>query len=344
MTPFQGAYRVANEQFLVYVAETGRPEIMVRLDDETVWLTQQQMADLFGVTPQNITQHIRSVYSEGELAESATCKHYLQVRQEGTRAVQRSLAHYNLDVIISVGYRVKSPVGTRFRIWATQQLRDFLVKGFILNDRRFKEDSDERYFEELLARIRDIRSSEKVFWRKVLDIYATSHDYSASADESRAFFASVQNKMHWAAHGHTAAEVQYQRVDASKPHAGLTNFPGDRPLLRDAKVAKNFLMPTELEALNRIVSAYLEFAELQAMNRRVMTMADWIAKLDDFLRLSDRDILDHAGTISREEADKKAEEEFEKWRRANANRESAIEEDFHRAIETTKRIEKKRKD
>jgi hypothetical protein len=265
----------------------------------------------------------------------------LTVRQEGERSVERSLTHYNLDVIISVGYRVKSPVGTRFRVWATQQLRDYLVKGFVLNDRRFKEDPENRHFEKLLQRIRDIRSSEKVFWRKVLDIYATSEDYDANAEPSQLFFATVQNKMHWAANGRTAAEVQFLRADASKPSAGMTNFPGDRPIARDAKVANNYLNQDELDALNPHI--FLEFAELQAMNRRPMTMADWIGKLDDFLGITERDVLTHAGSISREHAGRKALKEFEKWRAIEANRESAIEGDFRKAIEATKRLVKENK-
>ncbi len=330
-------------QFLVYESAQGSPEIIVRLEDETVWLTQQQMADLFATTKQNISLHVKNVFEEGELDPSSTVKDYLTVRQEGERSVERSLTHYNLDVIISVGYRVKSAVGTRFRIWATQQLRDYLVKGFVLNDRRFKEDPENRHFEELLQRIRDIRSSEKVFWRKVLDIYALSEDYDANAEVSQLFFATVQNKMHWAAHGHTAAEVQFMRADASKPNAGLTNFPGERPIARDVKVAKNYLTQEELDALNRIVTIYLEFAELQAMNRRPMTMAGWIAKLDDFLRITEREILTHAGSISRDDADHKALAEFEKWRVIEANRASAVEADFKRAIDAGRQLEKSRK-
>lgn len=323
-------------QFLIYQSAQGQAEILVRLEEDTVRLTQLQMADLFQTTKQNVSLHIKNVFDEGELDPDSVVKEYLTTAADGKNY---QVQHYNLDVIISVGYRVKSQVGTRFRIWATQQLRDYLVKGFILDDRRFKEDPENRHFEELLQRIRDIRSSEKVFWRKVLDIYATSEDYDAKAEVSELFFATVQNKMHWAAHGHTAAEIQFLRADSTKPHAGMTNFPGDRPLVRDAKVAKNYLSEPELDALNRIVNLYLEFAELQALNRRPMTMMEWVAKLDDFLRITERDILTHAGSVSREDANCKALVEFEKWRVLEANRESAVEADFKRAIEVGKAIE-----
>ena len=259
---------MSDSQFLLYQAESGLPEIVVRLEDEAVWLTQAQLAELFQRDQSVIARHIRNVFDELEVERESN------VQKAHIAPSDKPVTFYSLNVIISIGYRVRSQVGTRFRIWATQQLRDYLVKGFILNDRRFKEDPENRHFEELRQRIRDIRSSEKVFWRKVLDIYATSEDYDAKTEVSQIFFATVQNKVHWAAHGHTAAEIQFLRTDAGKPNAGMTNFPGDRPLVRDAKVAKNYLTEPELDALNRIVNLYLEFAEIQAMNRRPMSMMD----------------------------------------------------------------------
>ncbi len=266
-------------EVILYQAEDGATRIEVRLEGETVWLSQKAMAELFQTTPQNITMHIADLFDDGELAEAATCKDFLQVRVEGNRQVQRSVKHYNLDVIISVGYHVRSHRGTQFRNWATQRLREYLIKGFTLDDERLKRAGGGNYFEELLARIRDIRSSERVFWRKVLDIYATSIDYDPAADASQLFFKTVQNKIHWAAHGHTAAEIVHRRADASRPHMGLTSWAGDRPRKTDVSIAKNYLNADEIDALNRIVTAYLEFAELQALNRRPMYMADWFSKL-----------------------------------------------------------------
>lgn len=326
-------------EFLLYQTDDGETRLEVRLEGETVWLTQAQMAELFGTTPQNITLHVRSVYEEGELEAGATCKEYLQVRREGQREVARSLLHYNLDVIISVGYRVRSLRGTQFRIWATQRLREYIVKGFVMDDERLKRAGSTFYFEELLERIRDIRSSEKMFYQKVLDIYATSIDYDSRAEISEQFFATVQNKMHWAAHGHTAAEIVYQRADGEKPNVGMTNFSGERPRKTDVGVAKNYLTAEELDALNHIVSFYLEFAELQAKSRRPMTMHDWISKLDAFLRLSEREVLTHAGKISKNEARTKAESEFETYRHI-INTPSRVEKDFEAAIQKIKELPK----
>jgi len=333
-------------EILLYQTVDGRTRLDVRVEGDTVWLTQAQMADLFQTTPQNITIHILGVYDERELAEGATCKDYLQVRREGDREVQRSLKHYNLDVIISVGYRVRSHRGTQFRQWATQRLREYLVKGFTMDDERLKKGGKAGtpdYFDELLARIRDIRSSEKIFWRKVLDIYATSSDYDPANDQSALFFKTVQNKMHWAAHGHTAAEVIAKRADAGKPNMGLTNWPGsaEGATLRkaDVGVAKNYLGKDELDALNLIVSFYLDFAELQAKSRREMTMARWISKLDDFLRLSERDILTHAGKVSHDRAIDKAESEYEQFAAARAALPSPVETHFDEAIGEIKRLE-----
>jgi len=326
-------------EFLLYQAEDGRTRIEVRMAHETVWLPQRDMAELFQTTPQNVTQHIAAIYDEGELSEEATCKDFLQVRSEAGRQVRRSLKHYNLDVIISVGYRVRSLRGTQFRIWATERLREYLIKGFAMDDQRLKRAGGGNYFEELLARIRDIRSSERVFWRKVLDIYATSIDYDPKADTSLLFFKTVQNKMHWAAHGQTAAEVIHARADASQPNMGLTTWDGPKPRKADVAIAKNYLNQDEIEALNRIVTAYLEFAELQALNRKPMYMADWIGKLDDFLRLSDRQILTHAGKISHETAVEKAEAEFAILKQQQAALPQPVDEHFAESLDELKKIE-----
>lgn len=330
-------------QFLLYQAEDGKTRLEVRLENETVWLTQNQMAELFQTSIPNVSMHIRNIFAEGELQEAATVKDFLTVRQEGSRQVSRSVEHYNLDVIISVGYRVKSHRGTQFRIWATQRLREYIVKGFTLDDERLKQVGGGNYFDELLARIRDIRSSEKVFWRKVLDIYATSIDYDPGVETSQLFFATVQNKMHWAAHGHTAAEIVHDRADATSPNMGLTNWHGTKPTRGEAAIAKNYLTAKEIEALNRIVNVYLEFAELQALNRKPMYMRDWIAKLEDFLRLGDRDILTHAGTVSHEQALRKAELEFEKFRILQLAQPSRVEKDFDEAVKKLPTPRKSRK-
>ena len=339
---------MSSGEFLLYQAPDGSARIQVRLDGRTLWLTQQQLADLYESTTQNITQHIRAIYAEHELTAAATCKPYLQVREEAGRQVSRSLKHYNLDVIIAVGYRVRSHRGTQFRRWATETLKSYLVKGFVLDDERFKSGKDDAYFEELLARIRDIRSSEKVFWRKVLDIYATSMDYDPATDVSQRFFATVQNKMHWAAHGHTAAELIALRADARRPNMGLTSWAGASKggAIRkaDVSVAKNYLDEEELGTLNRVVNAYIEIAELQAQARRPMTMRDWATRLDDFLRMTERDVLSHAGKVAAEVAQTKAEAEFETFRQRELAAPSRADQDFEAAIaRPVKRIEKTRK-
>jgi hypothetical protein len=331
-------------EFILYQSEDGRTQVEVRMGEQTVWLSQRGMADLFQTTPQNITQHIATIYDERELTLEATCKDYLQVRTEGIRQVERTLKFYSLDVIIAVGYRVRSHRGTQFRSWATERLREFLVKGFALDDARLKRAGGGNYFEELLARIRDIRSSERVFWRKVLDIYATSIDYDPQADSSILFFKTLQNKMHWAAHGHTAAEVIHLRADASQANMGLTTWDGDRPRKSDVSIAKNYLQQDEIEALNRIVSAYLEFAELQALNRKPMSMIDWITKLDDFLRLSDREILTHAGKISHDAAKEKAEAEFVRFKAQQAVLPQPVDEHFAQSLDELKRIQSQAKE
>ena len=326
-------------EVLLYQTEDGATRIQVRVEGETVWLNQMQMTELFQTTKQNVSLHIKNVFDEGELQSAATVKEYLTVQTEGKREVQRSIEHYNLDVIISVGYRVKSHRGTQFRIWATQRLREYLIKGFALDDERLKQAGGGNYFDELLARIRDIRSSEKVFWRKVLDIYATSIDYDPNTEISQQFFKIVQNKMHWAAHGHTAAEIIIGRADAAKPHMGLMSFSGKEPKRTDVMVAKNYLNADELDTLNRIVSFYLEFAELQAKNRRAMYMQDWITKLDDFLRLSERDILTHAGKISNEAALEHATAEFDKFKQRQLAEPSMVEKDFEKSLKQLGQIE-----
>ncbi len=324
---------------VLYRTEDRQTRLEVRLTEGTVWLTQAQMAELFQTTPQNITTHLRTIYADGELAEEATYKNYLQVRQEGARAVRRPLKHYNLDAILAVGFRVRSPRGTQFRQWASERLKEYVVKGFVLDDERLKEAGGGGYFDELLERIREIRASEKLFYRKVLEIYATSTDYDPRGPVSQQSFATVQNKMHWAAHGQTAAEVIVARVDADKPNMGLTHWKGPHPRLSDVAVAKNYLKHEELSALNLIVTAYLDFAELQALSRRPMTMRDWIAKRDDFLKLSERDILTHAGRISREQAIAKAEVEYGKYRTLTLGEPSAVERDFEETMVELKQLE-----
>lgn len=330
-------------ELLLYQTEDGRTRVEVRFDGETAWLSLGQMAELFQRDKSVISRHLKNVFEEGELDRAATVAKSATVQLEGDREVLREVERFNLDVIISVGYRVKSHRGTQFRIWATERLREYMVKGFTLDDERLKRGGGGNYFDELLARIRDIRSSEKVFWRKVLEIYATSIDYDPRVEASKRFFATVQNKMHWAAHGHTAAEIIAARADAAKPNMGLTSWTGDVPRKADAIVAKNYLAGDELEALNRIVTAYLEVAELRAMNHKPMYMADWSAKLDDFLTLGDRDILKHAGRISHEEATVKAEQEYERFSRERSALPSPVERHFEEAIKDVKSLERARR-
>lgn len=266
--------------FLLYQTPDGETRLEVRLQDETVWLSLTDMSDLFQRDKSVISRHIRNIFAEGELTQGATVAKFATVQAEGSRDVQREIEHFNLDVIISVGYRVKSHRGTQFRIWATQRLREYLVKGFTLDDERLKRGGGGNYFDELLARIRDIRSAERVFWRKVLNIYATSIDYDPKTEVSQQFFASVQNKMHWAAHGHTAAEIIHTRADANQPNMGMTTWTGQKPTKAETTIAKNYLTTDELDVLNRIVTAYLELAELQALNRTPMYMKDWAVNTD----------------------------------------------------------------
>lgn len=331
-------------EILIYQSDDGLIKIETRLQDETVWLSQEEMAALFDKGRSTITEHIRNIYEEGELEQNPTCRKFRRVRKEGSRTVEREIDHYNLDVIISVGYRVKSIQGTRFRQWATQRLREYIVKGFTMNDELLKNAGGGNYFDELLGRIRDIRSSEKVFWRKVLDIYATSIDYDPSAESSQLFFKTVQNKMHWAAHGHTAAELVYKRISAEKPYLGLTHFSGDKPNKSEVSIAKNYLKKEELDVLNRMVTAYLEIAELQALSRRPMYMKDWIQRLDDFLNMTGNDILKNAGSVSRKQMLKKAEQEYEKYKMQTKNELSKVEKDFIKQLEQTAKTLKDIKD
>ncbi|WP_298862701.1 virulence RhuM family protein [uncultured Microbacterium sp.] len=288
-------------EVILYQREDGAPALEVRLDGDTVWLTQAQLVDLFGSSKANISEHIANVFEEGELSAGATVREFRTVRTEGSREVARSITHYNLDVVISVGYRVKSRTATRFRIWATERLREYLVKGFTMDDENLKNLGGGRYWRELLDRIRDIRSSEKVLYRQVLDLYATSVDYDASAEESKQFFAVVQNKLHFAARGHTAAEVIAARTDASKPEMGLTSFAGTRPRKSDVSVAKNYLDEGELRKLNTLVSAYFDAAEFRAQSHEATYMKDWIGHLDRLISAMDAPVLDTRATRDRGE-------------------------------------------
>ena len=329
---------------ILYQTEDGRTRIQCRMEDETVWLTQAQMAELFQTTPQNVTLHLKAIFDEGELSEAATCKEYLQVRQEGRREVARQLRHYRLEAILAVGFRVRSHRGTQFRQWATARLGEYLVKGFTMDDERLKNPpgkGQQDYFDELLERIRDIRSSERRFYQKVLDIYATSVDYTPDAEASQRFFATVQNKMHWASHGRTAAEVIVERADARQPLMGMQNTrPGGIVRKEDAAVAKNYLTEDELQVLNRIVNLFIEFAELQALERKPMTMRDWIAKLDEFLKISGRELLDHGGSVSAVDARAKAEQEYTKYRALLDASPRAVDADFENAAKELKKLPK----
>jgi hypothetical protein len=331
-------------QFLVYAAEDGSARIEVRLEQDTVWLTQQHMAELFRTTQQNISQHLRNIYEEGELQQQATHKEFLSVRREGARGVSRSLDFYNLDAIISVGYRVKSAVATRFRIWATGKLREFIIKGFVLDDERLKNpDRPFDYFEELLRRIQDIRTSERRFYQKITDIYATSVDYDPTRPESIVFFQTVQNKLHWAITGQTAAEIIRARADNAKPNMGLTVWRGTKVRKDDVAIAKNYLNEPELAALNNLVEQYLIFAEGQAMRRVPMHMRDWIAKLHAFLTINDRDILTHAGKISHDMAKEHAETEYETFNRRRIAQTDAAGGDFDQVVKRLSPPKRKKK-
>ena len=316
-------------QILLFQTEDGHTKLEVQLQDETVWLTIDQMAELFQRNRSTISRHIKRIYDDGELSKETTCAKFACVVNRGIRGmVDDELDFYNLDMIISVGYRVHSHRGVQFRMWATAVLKEYLKKGFVLNDELLKRAGGGNYFDELLERIRDIRSSEKIFYRKVLAIYATSIDYDPRVETTQLFFKTVQNKMHFSAHGHTAAEVIYERADAEKDFMGLTSWTGPLPRRTDAEIAKNYLSADEVDTLNRIVNLYLEFAELQAKAHIPMYMKDWVQKLDDFLRLSNRELLTHAGKISAEIAKRKADAEYDKFRERTKYELSPVEIHF----------------
>lgn len=315
-------------QFLLYQTPDGNSQIEVKLQNDTVWLSLDQMAELFQRNKSTISRHIKNVLEDGELQEEATIANFATVQNEGTRKVERVIAFYNLDMIISVGYRVHSYRGVQFRIWATKVLKEYIVKGFAMNDDLLKRAGGGNYFDELLARIRDIRSSEKVFYRKVLEIYALSIDYDPRVEMTQKFFKTVQNKMHYSVHGHTAAEIIYERADAEKDFMGLTTWSGPMPTKPEAEIAKNYLTHEEIKSLNRIVSLYLDFAEMQAEEHRPMYMKDWINILDDFLRISRKDILTHAGKISAKLAKEKADQEYDKFKERTKNNLSPVEIHF----------------
>ena len=322
-------------EIIIYQSEEGQPKIDVRLENENVWLTQKMMAELFQTTTQNITIHLKNIFEEGELNEDATCKDFLQVQNEGTRKVERKQKFYNIDAIISVGYRIKSSIATKFRMWATERLKEYIVKGFTMDDERIKQMGGGGYWHELLNRIRDIRSSEKVIYRQVLDLYATSVDYDPNSPESAEFFKIVQNKLHYAAHGYTAAEVIYHRVGSDKPFMGLTTFSGKQPTSREITVAKNYLSEEELKILNNLVSGYFDFAEIQAMKRKPMYMSDYIDQLDKILSATGQEILNISGKISHKNAITKAKSEYKKYQVKTL---SPVEEAF---LENLKDAQKK---
>lgn len=321
---------------IMYTTEDGLTKIEVTFDEDTVWLSLDQMAELFQRDKSTISRHIKNIFTEGELRPEATVAKFATVQTEGNRQVTRDIDYYNLDVIISVGYRVKSLRGTQFRIWASSVLKEYMKKGFALDDDRLKRLGGGNYFDELLARIRDIRSSEKVFWRKVLEIYATSIDYDPSAEASIQFFKQVQNKMHWAAHRHTAAEILYQRADAEKENMGLTSWEGKRIKRSDTEIAKNYLTQAELDALNKIVSAYLDIAEVRALAHEPMYMKDWLETIDDYLKMTRRDILTTKGRVTHKQAIDKAHAEYEKYRKKQDELFSPVERHF---IESIKELE-----
>jgi len=331
-----------NSEIILYQTEDGRTRVQCRFENETLWLTQALIAELFQVTVPTVNEHLKGVFAEGELTAVATIRNFRIVRLEGRREVARDIEHYNLDAIVAVGFRVRGHRGAQFRRWAIGRLNEYLVKGFTMDDERLKNPpgkGQKDYFDEQLERIRDIRSSERRFYQKVLDIYATSVDYTPDTEVSQRFFAAVQNKMHWAAHGQTAAEVIHARVDAGQPFMGLkTTRPGGIIRKEDVAIAKNYLDGEELDTLNRIVNAYIEFAELRALQRKVMTMRDWIVKLDEFLKLSEHELLDHAGKISAGQARTKAEIEYAKYRALLDASPRAVDLDFEKATKKLKNL------
>ncbi len=324
-----------SNNIIIYQSDDGETKINVKLENETVWLSQQQMALLFKTSRTNIVEHINNIYLEGELDKVSTCQNFRQVRKEGNREVSREIPFYNLDMIISLGYRIKSKIATNFRKWATERLKEYMIKGFTLDDERLKGNAGGNYWKELLARIKDIRSSEKVLYRQVLDLYATAVDYNPKDEKSIEFFKIVQNKLHYATHGHTASEVIYERADAEKPFMGLTTFSGDIPVMRDVVIAKNYLTEEELKILNNLVSGYFDFAEIQAIRHKQMYMEDYIRELDSILATTGGKTLIGAGSIGHDEAIKKAKSEYRKYQVKEI---SPVEKAY---LETLKDISKK---
>ena len=324
-----------SNNIIIYQSDDGKTKIDVKLENETVWLSQQQMALLFKTSRTNIVEHINNIYLEGELDKISTCQNFRQVRKEGNREVSREIPFYNLDMIISLGYRIKSKIATNFRKWATERLKEYMIKGFTLDDERLKGNAGGNYWKELLARIKDIRSSEKVLYRQVLDLYATAVDYNPKDEKSIEFFKIVQNKLHFATHGHTASEIIYERADSEKPFMGLTTFSGDIPVMNDVVIAKNYLTEEELKILNNLVSGYFDFAEIQAIRHKQMYMEDYIRELDSILSTTGGKTLIGAGTISHDEAIKKAKSEYRKYQVKEI---SPVEKAY---LETLKDISKK---
>ncbi|MFH4869922.1 virulence RhuM family protein [Vibrio diabolicus] len=329
LTPPQG-------QFILFQSADGKANVECRFEAKTLWLSQADLCSLYGKAKATISEHLSNIFAEGELVEDSVVRFF---RTTATDGKSYNTKYYNLEAILAVGYRVRSKQGTQFRQWATRTLQEYLIKGFVMDDERLKNPDNSQYFDELLNRIRDIRSSEKIFWRKVCDIYATSVDYDGSAQTSMQFFAQVQNKMHWAAHGHTAAELIFKRADGDKPHMGLTTYKGKEPTRKEVVTAKNYLSENELDTLNRLVNSYLEFAELQARQGKLMKMVDWAEKLDDFLKLSDFNILTHAGKVSAEQAKQKAKHEYDKFRRVIDASPTQVDRDLAAAV---KKLEKKK--
>ena len=327
-----------NNKIIIYNTEDGKSKINLKLEDGTVWLNQLQIAELFQTTKQNISKHIKAIFEDGELSEVSTVNYQLTVQKEGKREIERNIVFYNLDMILAVGYRVRSPRGVQFRKYATTVLKEYLIKGFAMDDDRLKNFGGGNYFKELLDRIRDIRSSEKVFYRQVLELFSTSIDYDKNSDEAKKFFATVQNKMHYAIHHHTASELIFDRVDGDKEFMGLTTFKGELPTLTEAKTAKNYLSEKELRSLNQLVSGYLDFAERQANREIAMTMADWIKHVDNILQATGEDVLENAGSVSRKQMEEKVLEEYKKY---SAHTLTPVERDYLEEIKNIEKIAKK---
>ena len=327
-----------SNKIIIYNTEDGKAKINLRLEDGTVWLNQLQIAELFQTTKQNISKHIKAILEDGELSEDSTVNYQLTVQKEGNREIERNIAFYNLDMILAIGYRVRSPRGVQFRKYASTVLKEYLIKGFAMDDNHLKNFGGGNYFKELLERIRDIRSSEKVFYRQVLELFSTSIDYDKNSEEAKKFFATVQNKMHYAIHNQTASELIYDRVDGNKEFMGLTNFKGGLPTLTEAKTAKNYLNEKELRGLNQLVSGYLDFAERQAEREKTMTMADWIKHVDNILQATGENILENAGKVSRKQMEKKVDEEYKKY---SDHTLTSVEKDYLEEIKNIEKIAKK---